>query len=89
MSDNILELITQQMTEMRLEEIIHKDAKYKQAVQIEIALYECFVENLSEWQREKFEKYWIASSESALIREKLSYQQGMKDLLALLKSLGS
>lgn len=88
MSDNILEWMTQQLTEMRLEDIIHKDAKYRQAVETEIELHERFVGNLSEWQREEFEKYWIASSESALIREKLSYQQGMKDLFALLKSLG-
>lgn len=88
MSDSILEMVTQQLMEIRLEEIINKDAKYGQAVQAETELYERFAEKLSEWQREEFEKYWIASSESAVIREKLSYQQGMKDLMALLRGLG-
>lgn len=89
MNDEVLELITQQLTEMRLDDIIHKNAKYRQVAETEIKLYERFIGNLSEWQREEFEKYWIASSESAIIREKLSYQQGMKDLMALLRSLGS
>ena len=89
MNDEVLELVIQQLTEIRLNDIIQKNAKYRQAVQAEIELYERFIENLSDWQREEFEKYWIASSESELIREKLSYKQGMKDLMALLRSLGS
>lgn len=87
MDEEVLELITQKLTDMRLNEIIHKNVTYIQALQDEIDLYEQFVRNLSEWQKEGFEKYWVASSESALIREKLSYQQGMKDLMAFLQSI--
>lgn len=88
LSNEVLELITQQLTEIRLDDIVHKNVEYRRAAQEEMALYEHFTQNLSEWQREEFENFLIAMNESALICTKLSYQQGMKDLMALLKSLG-
>lgn len=87
MNNEVLELITQLLTEIRLEGIVQKNAEYRQAVREEMELYERFAGNLSEGQREEFEKFLVASNESALISGKLFYQQGMKDLLSLLRSL--
>lgn len=88
MGQEVLELVTQQLTEMRLDSILKKSDGYKCALQKEVGLYEKFLGSLSGGQREEFENFLTASSESALIRERLVYQQGMKDLMALLRSLG-
>lgn len=89
MKDEVLELVTQQLTEIRLHDIVHADQEYTQAEQKETERYEHFLESLTECQREEFENFLVAVNESAFISEKLSYQQGMKDLLSLLRSLGN
>ena len=88
MNQEILELVTQQLAEIRLDSIMKKDDRYRCALQKEVEMYEKFLGSLSGGQKEEFENFLTASSESALVRERLGYQQGMKDLMALLRSLG-
>lgn len=73
--------------ETRLDGIVHANQEYMQAEQKETERYEHFLESLTECQKEEFENFLIAVNESAFISEKLSYQQGMKDIVALLGSL--
>ena len=53
----------------------------------ENSIYEQLNETLSEKQAEELEQYLIAANEAAARKETLAYIQGMKDLLALLKTL--
>lgn len=89
MKNEILEMVTQCLVEMRLHDLLQENDDYRRAVQEEVELYERFLGNLSEWQKEEFENFLTVSNESAVICEKLSYQQGMKDLMKLLKNLDS
>lgn len=87
MKNEILEMVTQYLTEMRLHEILQEKDEYRRVVEEEVELYEKFLANLSEWQKEEFENFLVAANESAMVCEKLSYQQGMKDLMLLLNEL--
>lgn len=87
MKNEILEMVTQYLTEMRLHEIFKEKDEYRRVVEEEVELYEKFLANLSEWQKEEFENFLVAANESAMVCEKLSYQQGMKDLMLLLNEL--
>lgn len=88
MNQEVLELVTQQMVEMRMDSIMKKNNGYRCMQQKETELYEKFLGSLSGGQKEEFENFLTVSIESALVRERLVYQQGMKDLMALLRSLG-
>ena len=87
MKNEILEMVTQCLTEMRLHEILQENDEYRRVVEEEVELYEKFLANLSELQKEEFENFLVAANESVMVCEKLSYQQGMKDLMQILKSL--
>lgn len=87
MEKKVLEMVTQCLMEMRMHDFLQENDDYKRAVEEEVQLYERFLGTLSEGQREEFEKFLVVSNESALICEKLSYQQGMKDLMALFREL--
>lgn len=85
--NEILEMVTQCLTETHLHKVLQENDEYRRAVEEEVELYEGFLANLSEWQKEEFEHFLVAANESAMICERLSYQQGMKDLMVLLNSL--
>ncbi len=71
----------------RLGKIHAGDDEYQMRLKAENSIYEQLNETLSEKQAEELEQYLIAANEAAARKETLAYIQGMKDLLALLKTL--
>ena len=87
MENEVLELITQTLTEDRLNHILDCNEEYKIAKMYETAVYDKLVETLSETQKELFNDFIIATNETEISAERLIYQQGMKDLYAFLNAL--
>jgi hypothetical protein len=86
-NDEVLEMMTQLMTDVRLEDIVRENQEYQQALKEERAIYEKFRKLLNQEQKDLLEEFLAASSESACVYDRLSYQQGMRDLFALFQSL--
>lgn len=68
---------------MRLDSIVKKNDRYRHVQQKEVELYEKLFRSLPGAQREEFENFPVKT----LACERLAYQQGMKDLMVLLRSL--
>lgn len=71
----------------RLAEIYAKDEEYQKRLKEEDLIYQKLLEELTDEQAEELKQYFIAVSSTAARKETLTYAQGMKDLLALLKTL--
>lgn len=86
LNKEILELLTPYLTE-RLGQIFSENEEHQKAVKEENRLFEQFYDKLDKEQAELLEQYFAAANATAAIKERLTYQQGMKDMLALLKAL--
>ena len=75
------------MTEERLGRIIRQDEKYQAARIQEKGEYDRLKNILSDEQIELFNKFTLAAEETDANVQRIIYQQGMKDMFALLKSL--
>ncbi len=87
MENEVFETLTHYLVEKRLVKMVGQDEEYQAA-----KLHECEVKNkfessLTPEQREMFNSYIAAVSETTANIERLHYQQGMKDLFALFKAL--
>ena len=87
MEDSILELITQTLTESRIINKMKQTEEYQQAKEEEGKVYDILINDLTEEQKQRLDDFIGSTTWSAAIREKLAYQQGMKDLMEFLKSL--
>lgn len=85
--DNVLELITQALTECRIIDKVQKTDEYKRAKEEEGKIYDTLISDLTEEQKQKLDDFIGSTTWSAAIWERLAYQQGMRDLLELLKEL--
>lgn len=84
MSEEIFEeLIAPSMLE-RINKAYVKSDEYKQAIFKESEIYESLKKELTKEQRKKLEEYFIRTSETTAICEKLAYKQGMEDLVDVL-----
>ena len=81
MEKDVLQLITQALTEGRITEKVHQNEEYNKAT------YDLLTKDLTEDQKQRLDDYIDSMTWSAAIWEKLAYQQGMKDFLSLLISL--
>ena len=61
--------------------------QYNKAKEEETRLYDLLTSDLTDEQKQRLDDYIDSATWSAAIRERVAYQQGMKDLFALLKSL--
>ena len=84
--DEIMKLLSPIITE-RLGEIFQQDKEYQQDLSEESKVYEKLSKELSGEQADELGKYFALSSATAGVRERLAYQQGMKDMFALIKYL--
>ena len=75
MENQILELLTQYLTEERLGKIVEKDEEYKNAKTQEMKIHDEFESTLSDKQIEMFNKFIEAASESEAHIERINYQQ--------------
>lgn len=69
--------------------IYQNDAEYGKRLKNEEMIYEKLYDELTQEQAEQLEQYFIATHFTSERKEALSYIQGMKDLLALLKYLST
>ena len=67
MNDEVLEMMTQLMTDVRLEDIVRENQEYQQALKEERAIYEKFRKLLNQEQKDLLEEFLAASSESACV----------------------
>lgn len=87
MEKDVLELITQALTEDRIIEKVHQSEEYNKAKEDETRLYGLLTSDLTGKQKQRLDDYIDSATWSAAIRERTAYQQGMKDFLSLLISL--
>lgn len=71
----------------RLAEVYANDSEYQKRLKEEDLIYQKLLDEVTETQAEELEQYFIATSSTAARKETLTYIQGMKDLLTLLKTL--
>lgn len=87
MEKEVLDIITEILTNERLDGIAFQNEEYMQAEEETGRKQELLEEMLSEEQRKVFEEYLSSENHRMAVYTALSYKQGMKDLTALLVSL--
>lgn len=87
MGNEILELVTECLTENRRCLILNSDKDYQMSKLRERMAYDKLKETLNEQQKELLDNFTTAASEKGGNKERIFYQQGMRDLYALLMSL--
>lgn len=87
MDKRVLEIITENLMNERLDSIVQNNEKYRQAEQ-ETDKTICVLEGmLSQEQQKALDDYLSAENHRAAVYAEISYKQGMKDILTLLVSL--
>ena len=87
MDKDVLEIITENLTNERLDQIIVQTEEYREAEQEEKQLSEIFEKMLDKDQRKAFNQYQAAENSRIATYIALSYQQGMKDVVNIFLSL--
>lgn len=87
MGESVLELVTMILTENRIIDKAQQTGEYKRAKEEEQKAHDLLSSTLNEEQKQRFDEFISSTTWSTAIWEKIAYQQGMKDFLALLKSL--
>ncbi len=87
MEENILELISQALTENRIIDIIHQSEEYQKAKEEETKAYDLLKSDLTNEQKQRLDDFIDNATWSAALWERIAYQQGMKDFLSFLISL--
>lgn len=87
MNKEILEIMTEYLTNERLDQIFIQKEEYRQAEQAEEQMSELFEKMLDREQRKVFNQYLVAENNRISTYITLSYQQGMKDIFSFLLSL--
>ena len=87
MEKDIMTIITENLTNERLDQIIVQTKEYRQAEQEEKYLSERLEEMLDREQRKAFNQYQTAENSRIATYIALTYQQGMKDIVNIFLSL--
>jgi len=87
MENEILELITQCLAEDRLQKLVIQDEEYQAASIREREVHDDFESTLTSEQKELYDSFIMAASETQMNLVRIVYQQGMRDLYNLLQSL--
>lgn len=87
MQENILELITQALTENRIIDKVHQTEEYHKAKEQEDKAYDLLISDLTPQQKQRLDVFLENATWNTVLWEKIAYQQGMKDFLSLLISL--
>ena len=86
-NEDFLEQLLNPLVIDRLAEVYTKDEEYQKRLKNEEMIYQKLLNELADKQAEELEQYFEAITATAARKETLTYTQGMKDLLALLKNL--
>jgi len=87
MENEVLELMTQCLAEDRLQKLVIRDEEYQAASIREREVHDGFERTLSPEQKELYDSFIMAASETQMNLVRIVYQQGMRDLYNLLQSL--
>lgn len=87
MENEIIEMMTEFMTENRLPKLLWQDEEYQAASSREREIHENFVCTLSPGQEKLYDDFIGSSAETEANLVQIVYQQGMRDFYNLLKSL--
>ncbi len=87
MEKEVLDIITEILTNERLDGIAFQNEEYMHAEEETGRRQDLLEEMLNEEQYKVFENYLTAENHRTAVYAALSYKQGMKDLTALLVSL--
>lgn len=87
MREEVLNIITENLTNERLDAIIMQAEEYQQAQEEENQMAENLESMLSKEQYRAYNQYLTAESQRVSVYITLCYQQGMKDIIELLTSL--
>lgn len=85
--NEIIEILTQCFIQDRLDKIVKESTKYAELEALEKKLYDNLKNNLNEEQKDSFEDFCETILDTELELEKIAYQQGLKDMYNLLKTL--
>lgn len=88
MENEVLELMTQCLAEDRLQKLVIQDEEYQAASIREREVHDDFECTLTSKQKELYDSFIMAASETQMNLVRIVYQQGMRDLYNLLQSLG-
>lgn len=87
MDKRVLEIITENLTNERLDSIVQNNEEYRWAEQ-ETNKTICVLKGiLNQEQQKALDDYLSAENHRASVYTEISYRQGMKDILTLLVSL--
>lgn len=87
MDKQVLDIITENLTNERLDEIVRGVEEYRQAEQEADKTIDILEGMLVQGQQRVLDIYLSAENHRASVYSKISYRQGMKDILTLLVSL--
>lgn len=87
MEKEVFEIVTEYLTNERLSRILGEDEEYRAALTHEKEAYFKLDVTLSDEQKELINMLGVAQGEVAANVERITYQQGMKDMYALIMSL--
>ena len=87
MEKEVFEIVTEYLTNERLSRIVGEDEEYRAALTHEKEAYFKLDVTLSDEQKELINMLGVAQGEVAANVERITYQQGMKDMYALIMSL--
>lgn len=87
MDNEIFEMVTQFLTEYRISRIMNCDEEYQAAKLHERVAHDKLMEILTDQQKELLDDFITAASGIDANAERIIYQQGMKDLYALIMAL--
>lgn len=87
MEDKVLDIITENLTNERLDYIILQDGEYTEADSKARRQMQIFENSLDREQQKKFDGYLSAENSRMAIYVKKSYEQGQKDIIELLSEL--
>ena len=87
MDNEIFEMVTQSLTEDRISRIMNCDEEYQAAKLHERVAHDKLMEILTDQQKELLDDFTTVASETDANAERIIYQQGMKDLYALIMAL--
>ena len=87
MGEDILKIITENLTNERLDRIIMQMEEYKEAEKEENQMAANFERMLNQEQFKAYNQYLTAENQRISVYITLCYQQGMRDIIELLMSL--
>ncbi|MDE6220843.1 MAG: hypothetical protein K2G51_10540 [Lachnospiraceae bacterium] len=83
MRDTTFDMIENLMAD-HLDNALHESTEYKEALSAAGEIFEKLKTELTKEQQELLDQYFILSSETTAICEKIAYRQGMRDLFKIL-----